>query len=171
VNQDVIITVEGQLGCAGVDVDFGDNTPQVHLQNVSFKNKLNVSAPAHKYASAKTYTVKALPGTGCQGQATLALTVQSSATLGGNLLGTRAHLRDPGKTRHAQHLSPFAHHAGRKLRRSAATSGPGPQNQFHPFLKTDQKDVLLAIDEWKDTYVATFRCRSRRCSTNPPICT
>lgn len=158
VSQDVVVTVEGLLGCGGVDVDFGDNTPQAHLQNVSFKNKLNVSAPAHKYASAKTYSVKALPGAGCQGQATLPLTVKSSATLGGNLLGTPglicAILGNCGTpTISNLFLAPITP-GGKLLALGSNFGNAGPQNQFHLFLKTDQKDVLLAIDEWKNTYVA-----------------
>ena len=173
VNQNVIATLQGQGACGEVVIDFGDGSPAAHLQDVDFKQSLNVNAPPHAFSAAKTYHLTASPGSGCEGQASKDLVVGGSTVfIGGNLAGLLCAILDNcgGKVGlegaikdHlvtfdvAPHIdtfffTPFTPGA-QVLALGKNFGSPGPQNQFHLFLTTDNKDVLLSIDEWKSTYV------------------
>jgi len=83
INTDVTFTVKGMSGgCPEVILDYGDGQ-RTTMTKVKFKNNTSITSPAHKYASAKTYTVKANPGRGCTGTATLNLVVTSASGGGG----------------------------------------------------------------------------------------
>ncbi len=77
VNTDVTFTVKGTSGgCPEVILDYGDGQTFTML-NVSFNNNTNTTSPPHKYAAVKTYLVKADPGRGCAGSASVSLNVTS----------------------------------------------------------------------------------------------
>jgi len=75
VNTDVTFTVKGTSGgCGDLTIDYGDGQT-TQLVSVSFNNNTNTTSPPHKYAAAKTYTVKANPGRSCTGSASVSLNV------------------------------------------------------------------------------------------------
>jgi len=78
VNQNVIVTVQGQGVCPEVLVNFGDGN-SVMLQNVDFKKLLNVNAAPHPYSSAGTYKILATSGKRCQGSAAKDLVVTTGS--------------------------------------------------------------------------------------------
>ncbi|MDP3940558.1 MAG: hypothetical protein Q8R92_20795 [Deltaproteobacteria bacterium] len=77
INQGVQATLSGQGSCPEVTLDYGDGSPAQKLAPVDFNKSVNTSPPPHKFAAAKTYTVTASPGKGCQGSATANLTVKA----------------------------------------------------------------------------------------------
>ncbi len=92
VNTDVTFTVKGTGGgCGDLTIEYGDGQT-IQLTSVSFNNNTNTTTPAHKYAPAKTYLVKATPGRSCTGTATVNLTVTGSAGGGGGATGGYAQL-------------------------------------------------------------------------------
>ncbi len=83
VNTDVTFTVKGTSGgCGDLTIDYGDGQ-SIQLTSVSFNNNTNTTTPAHKYAVAKTYLVKATPGKSCSGTATVSLAVTGGGSGGG----------------------------------------------------------------------------------------
>ena len=85
VNTDVTFTVKGTSGgCGEVILDYGDGQ-SFTLTSVSFQNNTNTTSPAHKYGVAKTYLVRANPGKGCTGSASVSLAVAGPGGGGGGV--------------------------------------------------------------------------------------
>ncbi|MDP3938786.1 MAG: hypothetical protein Q8R92_11735, partial [Deltaproteobacteria bacterium] len=75
-NQNVTITVQGTLKCKKLNVNFGDNSPVVTLDNADFENNNQADNSAtHVYTSAGSYTVTATAVEQCTGAAQKIFTV------------------------------------------------------------------------------------------------
>ncbi|MFQ5457884.1 MAG: PKD domain-containing protein [Myxococcota bacterium] len=170
VNQDVTITVQGTQKCKKVGISFGDNTPDVVIDNPDFdNNNTGDDSVTHAYASAGNYVVTASAVDQCNGSAQKTLTVGSSGGGGikPGLLGSKDLLcaildncgkmmivKDPHKLfmlpPHLESIMIFSvfEPGGAVIvsgERFGATKG-----ELHLYLKTDNKDLKLTVNEWAD---------------------
>ena len=168
-NQDVTITVQGTEKCKKLNINFGDNSPVVTLDNPDFENNnTDDNSTTHAYSSDGSYTVTATAVEQCNGSAQSTFTVGAGGgTMGGIKPGLAEKFCAILDNCPKMQIGPAAGVAMKFLPKiesifpfsviepggAVIIGGKGfgsTPGELHLFLKTDNRDVKLKINEWGD---------------------